>query len=258
MFKLSGLHLQAFTVLVFLMLNFLTCQISGQEKTGTNKELHVSGSAGATNNGISLIPNFSLGQPAALFNLSVSKGRFSFDTDFNFSLKAKPWYSLYWLRYKVVDNERLKINASTHLGLNFVTKEVQIGMKPTKMPMAERYWVGEFVPGYVINRNASVGMCYMLSVGLDPGTFDASHFIALNANLTCFNLPSDFYLRVTPQLYFLKQDELKGSYATSTFTLSNNNFPFSLSALVNHEIKTEITEGKGWLWNITATFHFGR
>ena len=34
-------------------------------------KIHVAGSAGLTNNGISLIPNFSLGDPAAMFSVLI-------------------------------------------------------------------------------------------------------------------------------------------------------------------------------------------
>lgn len=89
-------------LLLYLTLVMLSIPLSGQEKVSTENNLHVAGSAGLTNNGISLIPNFSLGDPAAIFNLSVSKGRLSFETDFNFSLEGKPWFILYWLRYKEI------------------------------------------------------------------------------------------------------------------------------------------------------------
>jgi len=223
----------------------------------TENNLHVAGSAGLTNNGISLIPNFSLGDPAAIFNLSVSKGRLSFETDFNFSLEGKPWFILYWLRYKVADGEKFKMSAGTHLGLNFKPSIVEIGMNPENMPVTERYWVAELFPLYMISRTTSAGIYFMHSRGLDPGTVGATYFITLNTNVSHINLPGDFFLGINPQIYYLKQDEPDGFYFTSSFTLGKDNFPVSVSSLMNHEISTDITAGKGFVWNVSIRYSFG-
>lgn len=50
-----------------------------------------SGTASVTNNGISLIPSFSLGDPALIFDLKFKKGRLSFEPDMRFALEGKPW-----------------------------------------------------------------------------------------------------------------------------------------------------------------------
>ncbi len=68
----------------------------------------------ATNNGISLIPNFSLNKPAALFDLSIGKGRLSFDPMFRFGLDGKPWTLIFWFRYKVVDQRRFTLGIGAH------------------------------------------------------------------------------------------------------------------------------------------------
>ena len=43
------------------------------------------GTASITNNGISLVPSFSLGDPALLFDLKFTKGRLSFEPDMRFA-----------------------------------------------------------------------------------------------------------------------------------------------------------------------------
>lgn len=59
----------------------IACSAFAQQGDSTKVVAHLSGNAAVTNNGISLIPNFSLEQPAAIFNMSLEKGRFSFDPD---------------------------------------------------------------------------------------------------------------------------------------------------------------------------------
>ncbi len=45
----------------------------------------------ATNNGVSIIPSFTLGRPAVLFDLSLSVEHFSFDPMLRFGMDGKPW-----------------------------------------------------------------------------------------------------------------------------------------------------------------------
>lgn len=243
---------------LFLIVIGFTSFSFGQESENATKKIHVSGSAGITNNGISLIPNFSLGDPAALFNLSVSKGRLSFVTDFNFSLEAKPWYILYWLKYQLADSKKFKMTTGTHLGLNFISSELKIDDQPKKFLQYERYWVIDLSPTYVLTDNINLGVYYLHSRGLDPGTVGATHFLTLNANVTNIKLMKDVVLGINPQVYYLKQDNPHGFYFTSTFTLSKDNCPISISSLINKEIKTDITAGKDFVWNISIKYSFSK
>ena len=65
---------------------------------------HVSGSFSVTNNGISLIPSFSLGDPAAIFLGKFARKRFSVEPDIRFSLQGRPWTLLFWFRSQVQFN----------------------------------------------------------------------------------------------------------------------------------------------------------
>ena len=74
---------------------FISSTIFSQDSNNVNLINHISGRIATTNNGISLIPTFSLGKPALLFTLSLGKNKLSFEPDFNFSLEGKPWSMLF-------------------------------------------------------------------------------------------------------------------------------------------------------------------
>src|SRR6266498_5789817 len=96
----------------FALLNL--AHFSFSQKTDSTKSIsHFSGSVSITNNGISLIPTFSLSKPAAIFNMSVGKSKLSFDPEFAFSLEGKPWYFLFWFRYKLITAEKFRMNVGT-------------------------------------------------------------------------------------------------------------------------------------------------
>lgn len=233
------------------------CLLSAQKNDSIKSVRHFSGSANLTNNGISLIPNFSLSTPAAVFNMSVGN-KLSFEPEFAFSLEGKPWYFLFWFRYKLVTTEKFKINAGTHLGLNFKNAILPVDLDSTEVKIAERYLVGELAPNYLITKNISAGIYYLYARGLDAGTKRSTNFIALNANFSNIKLTDQFFIRFTPQLYYLNLDDGDGFYFTSAFALARLNFPLSIASVINKVIQTDISAGKDFVWNVTLTYSFGK
>jgi len=71
-----------------------------------------------TTKGISTIPNLTLGKPAAIFDMVVGR-KLSFEPQFRFSLEAKPWSFLFWWRYKLVNEEKFKMNIGLHPAFSF-------------------------------------------------------------------------------------------------------------------------------------------
>src|SRR5690348_7280752 len=124
--------------ILLLPFSFVACSSFAQKIDSVKSISHLSGAAGVTNNGISLIPTFSLGKPAAIFDLSMGKNKFSFDPELTFSLQGKPWYFLFWFRYKLVNNDKFQMHAGTHLGINF-KNAVQANDDSSEVRIAERY-----------------------------------------------------------------------------------------------------------------------
>ena len=81
-----------------------------QQADSTKSISHFSGAVSLTNNGISLIPTFSLGKPATIISLSMGRGRLSFEPELRFSLEANPRSFLFWWRYKLVRSDKFAIN----------------------------------------------------------------------------------------------------------------------------------------------------
>lgn len=239
-----------------LLFVFMAGVAFSQQSDSTKVIAQISGNASATNNGISLIPNFSLSQPALVFNMSLEKGRFSFDPEFSFSLKeGRPWYQLFWLRYKLVNKGKFRLSTGTHLGLNFVRQDQPAGSQPQRLIVAERYLVGELVPTYSISKKLSVGIYYLLSRGFDIGSTNPTHFLTLNASFTDLKLSKKLYFNFRPQVYYLNLFGNGGNYyATSSFTLGMVGSPFTLNSVVNKAIKTNIANSKGLIWNLSLNY----
>ena len=76
--------MQKNTVLLVLVLSMLSHFCDAQKPDSSKPAFHFGGAALVTNNGISLIPTFSLGKPAVIFDIYMAKRKLSFEPEFRF------------------------------------------------------------------------------------------------------------------------------------------------------------------------------
>ncbi|WP_143092636.1 hypothetical protein [Arsenicibacter rosenii] len=217
----------------------------------------VAGGVSVTNNGISLLPTFALGKPAAIFDLSMGGKRLSFEPQFRFSLEGKPWSFLFWWRYRLVSTAKWQIGLGAHPAIAFKTGKPVNETEPQPL-VAKRFLAGEISPNYTINQHVSVGLYYLYSHGYDTGVTRNTHFLALRTNLSGLTILKAVSLRMSPQLYYLKLDQEAGVFITSSFTLTKKGFPVSIQSIVNQQIRSDITAGKPFVWNVSLIYSFQR
>ena len=256
---MKGLCKITFLFFVALLLAHLSFSqtVDSTKKIDNTNAAHFGGAVSVTSNGISIVPSFSLGKPAAIFNLSMAKNRFSFEPDLRFSVAGKPWSFLFWGRYNVVTNDKFQMNAGTHLGLNFKTSVEPIHGDSSEVTITRRYLAGELFPRYSLTKHIGIGIYYLYSHGLDPGTIKNTNFVTLNTNFSNIKLSNQFFINVNPQFYYLKLDEEDGFYFTSSFSVAKKNFPLFVSAIINKVISTHITGSKDFVWNVSLVYSFG-
>jgi len=247
--------MQKNTVILVVVLLMLSHSSFSQKSDSTKKVTHFSGSVSVTNNGLSLVPTFSLGEPAALVNLSIGGKKFSFEPDMRFALEGKPWSFRFWARYKLLKTEKFAITVGTHPALNFKTFTA---VDARETIVVRRFLAGELSPNYFFTKNISIGVYYVYAYGFDQGTPKNNHFVTLNSNFSNIKLPFNFLINVIPQFYYLKQDQRDGYYFTSEFHLAKKNFPLSLSSIINTPIESNIIGGQDFVWNISLIYSFNK
>jgi hypothetical protein len=241
---------------IYLLLAHLTFS---QTTDSTKKEFYLKGAVTITSKGISFVPAFSLGKPAAIFNLSMGKRKLFFEPELRFSLKGKPWSYLFWGRYKIKTTGKFQMNVGTHLGLNHRYDSISVnGTVSTTVLVVRRYMAGELAPNYFISKNISIGAYYMFSRGIDEGTIKNTHFVTLNSNFSNIKLGDQFYARITPQLYYLALDARDGLFITSSFNLAKKNFPLSFQSIINKSLDTDIDGSEKFLWNVSLIYSFNK
>ena len=108
------------------------------------------------------------------------------------------------------------------------------------LTVARRYLAGELYPRVLLTKNISVGIYYLYSHGIDPGTIKNTNFITLNINFSNIKLSDQYFMIVNPQFYYLKLDKEDGFYFTSSFILAIGKifpFLFQLSSTKRFELK---------------------
>lgn len=233
----------------------MTCFSQSQDSTKIIR--HISGAASLTNNGISLIPSFPLGKPATLLLMSLGGERFSIDPDIRFALDGKPWTFLFWARYKLIKQAKFQMHTGAHLGMNFRTSTLPVNGAVSENIVLRRYLAGELSPNYYIRKHISIGTYYLYSRGIDVGAVRNTHFITVNSIFSRIPITQQLYMRVNPQLYYLNQDGKTGHYFNSVFTLAKNNFPLSVSTIINKSIRTNIP-GKDFIWSMSLVYTFNQ
>tara|TARA_R110000744_G_scaffold318727_2_gene425080 strand:- start:116 stop:898 length:783 start_codon:yes stop_codon:yes gene_type:complete len=213
------------------------------------------GTASITHNGVSLVPSFSLGDPALLFDLKFTKEKLSFEPDMRFSLEGKPWTMLFWFRYKAIEKEKFSLRVGAHPGLNFRTVNVIRNGQNEDLLESRRYIGAEVVPNYKITERFSVGIYYLYGRGLDEGVKE-TNFLVANASFTQIPLSKTVFMNFTSQVYYLTSDKLTGYYTSAFLTLAKINCPFSLTGVINKGISTQILPDDDFTWSVLLNYSF--
>jgi hypothetical protein len=242
----------------FILSFWLTCfgcWSQDLHQNSSSKTKHINGTITATNNGISIIPSFSLGRPAVFFDLSLGGERLSFDPMLRFGMDGKPWSFVFWGRYKIIKDKKFTLTAGAHPAFLFREREVLIDGKLEKMLVTQRFIAFEIAPSYKISSKTSIGIYYLQGNGFNPVPPKTSHYLALNSIFNDIPLVRDFRMRFNPQLFYLRVDENDGTYVNSNLTISKKDFPISVQTIINRKIKSDIS-GDDLVWNVSLAYSF--
>lgn len=232
---------------------FLTAQSTAEK---TPEPLKISGSIGLTNNGISIIPTFSLNAPSTVFNFFIKKGRFSFDPDIRLTLDARKGSMLFWFRYKAIQKQKFSLTTGIHPAYNLQTRSITENGKTTNITQARRFIAFEAAPYYQVTPHFGFGPYILRGIGLQKDGPMSSYFLALNASLSNLPVTKKLLFSITPQFFYLKLDKKEGIYLATHTRLWIKDKPFALQSTINKEFKSNITGSKKLTWNITLSYSF--
>ncbi len=249
-------------VLSICMMLHISQMALGQTTETPKSTLDFSGSISANSNGFSFIPTFSLGKPAVQtgFNITGNKNRFSFQPQFWYSmLDYKPWSFIFIWRYKMVKTDKFDLTLGTHApAINFRSATVVENGVDKDVIKARRFYPAvEILPVYKIKKNIALSMYFLFGTGIEKEVSSKNYFLSLRPDFNRIPLTNKLYLRLNPQFYYLRIDDLDGFYTAANLTLAHDKLPFTIGTMVNREIKSDINT-KDFEWNVSLNYAFGK
>lgn len=219
---------------------------------------HFAGNISLTNNGISIIPTFTLGKPALLFDLSIGGPKLRFDPMLRFGADGKPWSFVFWWRYKPVDTKRFSLGLGAHPAFSFVRTSMTTNGTTSEKIVAQRFVAAEIAPTYRLRPGISIGLYYLQGRGLDPGTIQQTHFLTANVNFSNIGLGQHLFFQFNPQVYYLEIDHHGGYYVNATATLGKRGFPLTVQSIANKTIQSDIPNNNDFVWNVSLVYAFDK
>ncbi len=241
---------------VLLLASVLISSMSWAQENERKGISHFRGNISVTNNGLSLIPAFSLNRPAAIFELSLGGERLSFDPEMRFALDGDPWSFILWWRYKLVKSKKFNLHVGAHPAYIFehAMIEDENGNMVESMKV-NRFFAGEISPSYNFNENNKITFLYLQGRSLGSGPLAINQFVALGTSHTNLRLSEKFFLNAKPQLFYLKMNEKEGYFASGSFLIGKKDFPVSIGSIISKKIISEI-EVDNWIWNVSLVYSF--
>ena len=242
-------------ILLFVLISFF----ANAQQDSIPNEIHISGNFGVTNNGMSIIPTFSLQAPAINTSFSISKGgRFSFQPDVRLTFDGRKGGAMFWFRYKLINEKKFKVNVAAHPAYNFALRSITENDKSWTITQARRFWATELAPSYTFNNHFAMGVYYLNGHGLQNDGPLLTHYVNLNTSFSGIPVGGHTVLNINPAAYYLQVDKQDGYYLTGSVVVANKKQPISFMYSYNKELKTNITGSKLYDWNVSLVYSFNQ
>lgn len=237
-----------------LLFIFCFCYLNSGYTQSKDSTFFFRADLSVTNNGFSIIPAFTLGDPAGFLDMKMGNKRFSFEPQFRYALEGRPWSFVFIYRYKAIAKPKFNLTFGGHLpGLNYITRTVDVNGIQEPLSIARRFLAFEIIPTYKFTNQTSLGIYYLRGYGFQKHGPQMSNFLSLQGSFTKIKLAGKSYFSFNPQAYYLKVDAYDGFYVNATTTLGIHSFPITISGIVNKAIESEIA-AKDFDWNISLIY----
>jgi len=212
----------------------------------------IKGNLQLTNNGISPVPYFTLGEPALLTNLYLTKGRLSFSPEFNFDLKAKPWSFNTWLRYNLIRTKRYNFYLGSNFSIIFKRLDPTLFKEDLQ---AQRYQMLDIMMTYKIDQKKLLSFYYWKTSTLDHLGITSSHFVMLALQIDNILKRENTVISFRPSVFVINNTlPFSGLFMSQITKISTKKFPLSFSLQTVETLQS--SEQAKFNWNVGVNVPF--
>lgn len=234
--------------LVFLFL--VATSYSRENADSTKAKLKAGVTFSLNSNGISSIPAFSLGDPAAMASVTLAKGRFSYDPTLAYGLDGKPWFIDNWFHFKLVNRPSFELRT----GMNISSFFTHYKLPEETVLKGERYFAFELAGIYKFNPGTSLSLAYWSDNGQEQESLKG-HFIDLILDKTDIPLGKQVLAAVNLQLFYIDYtDKNDGLFIAPRISAGLRNIPLSLFFQAIQPITSNMTPSPEFQWNVGLAY----
>ena len=239
-------------LLFFIFFLYTIIAISKEKSDSTLNPVKFSGTISLNSNGIAPIPSFALGKPAISANLSIKKGRFSYDPQLSYGLDLKPWIIDNWFHYLLVVKPKFELRTGVNVSMFF--SEYQT---PNEVIwQGQRYFAFELAGFYKLTSTSSIGLMAWYDKGIDEGTI-SGYFINLVADKSDIPIGQRVFLAINLQLFYINYtDNNDGLFIAPKITLLSRDVPVSVFFQGIQPLTSNITPDPVFQWNLGIGYSF--
>lgn len=201
-----------------------------------------------TNNGISVLPNFMLGKPATIVNLSIGKKRFFFEPELRWQLNGNPWAYIFRLKYKANLTKKLSYTLDVRPSYVFRENQVTINGQQENRWITTRNFTVELLPLWKFSNKFEIGGSLLVSKGLDSYGVQKNTYFAIQPKFPKIAINSKYYIGYFPQLFYLTLDKASGYYYSQSVSFNKKDFPIYLTSIFTYKIQSTVI-GNTIVWN---------
>jgi len=213
-----------------------------------------SGTVEITNNGIAILPIFTVGKPASIVSLKLKKHKLSFEPQIRFILEGKPWSMHFWLRYQAIESKKFRLRLGIHPALNWRSISVVTNNMERQLLESRRYAASEIAPSLRLSDKITWQGYYFYVKGFDDGLKNGQ-LILTSIKFSQLRLTENLYTTLQPQLYFINLDSVQGLYTGGNISLGIKELPINLIISLNQKIISDVPT-EDFFWNLTLKYSF--
>lgn len=240
--------MRAFFSVLFVFI--FSIALSQENKDGSRTKLKADANVSLNSNGIASIPAFSLGKPAFIASVALTKNRFSFDPVLAYSLEMKPWFIDSWLHYKIVNKSQFELRT----GFNFSTFFSEYKLPDETLLQGQRYFALALEAMYKISPNSSLTFMYWRDMGQEPGTI-SGHFFNLVGDRSDIKIGKSVVMAVNFLLFAINYDgNNDGLFVSPKISFAVRDVPLILFWQATQVLSSNIIPDPGFQWNVGLSY----